>query len=104
MFAVVETGGKQYKVVPGQSIAVEKLEVEPGEMVELDRVLLVGGDEGISIGTPYVDGARVQAKVAEQIRGEKIRVVKVRRRKHSRTETGHRQYLTRLEITGIQTG
>ncbi|MEC9341543.1 MAG: 50S ribosomal protein L21 [Pseudomonadota bacterium] len=104
MFAVVETGGKQYKVVAGQTIDVEKLDVEPGETLELDRVLLVGGEDGTSVGTPYVDGAKVLAKVAAQIRGEKIRIVKMRRRKHSQSETGHRQYLTQLEITGIQVG
>lgn len=104
MFAVVETGGKQYKVVEGQSITVEKLDVEPGETIELDRVLLVGGDGDTAVGTPYVEGARVEAKVAAQVRGEKIRVVKMRRRKHSRTEAGHRQYLTELEITGIRLG
>lgn len=101
MFAVIKTGGKQYKVKSGDILRVEKLESDAGASVQFDEVLMLGGDKAV-IGTPFVDGAAVQAEVIDQIRGEKtINFVK-RRRKHSSQRTkGHRQYLTLVRVTDI---
>jgi len=101
MYAVFSTGGKQYRASTGDIIRVEKIEAEKGATVELDNVLLVGEGEDITVGTPYLEGGRVTARVVEHGRGEKIRVVKFKRRKHHMKRTGHRQYFTALEITGI---
>ncbi len=104
MYAVIETGGKQYRVTEGQRIRVEKIDAEEGASVELDKVLMVGEGEQVQVGTPYVAGGRVTATVRRQGRGPKIRIIKFRRRKHSRKTQGHRQPYTELEITGIQAG
>lgn len=103
MYAVIETGGKQYRVTAGDTIDVERLPAEAGSQIELDRVLMVAGDEGISIGAPVVAGARVVATVAQHLRGPKIVVFKFRAKKRYRRKTGHRQELTRLKIDTIQT-
>ena len=101
MYAVVKTGGKQYRVKPGDVLRVEKLVAEPGDTVRFDEVLMIGGDAPV-IGAPLVDGAAVQAEVIDQIRGEKVIHFVKRRRKHSSQRTkGHRQYLTLVRITGI---
>ena len=100
-FAIVETGGKQYRVSVGDSIAVEKLDGDAGAAVTLDRVLLVGGDGTTQVGAPTVDGAIVSATIASQYRGEKIVVFKFKAKKRYRRRTGHRQSLTKLSITGI---
>ena len=102
MYAVIETGGKQYRVQPGDVIRVEQLAGEPGDKIEFDRVLLVADEENTHIGMPHVEGGRVAAQVTGQGRAPKIEVVKFRRRKNSKTRTGHRQNWTELEITGIQ--
>jgi large subunit ribosomal protein L21 len=102
MYAVIESGGKQYRVSPGDVIRVEKLEAAAGDTVNLDRVLMVGGDEDVRIGTPVLAGASVTATVKSHGRGDKVRVFKFRRRKHYRKTIGHRQYYTELEITGIK--
>ena len=102
MYAVIETGGKQYRVQPGDIIRVERLAREPGEDIEFDRVLLVADGENAHIGKPHVEGGRVSARVTGHGRAPKIRVVKFRRRKNSRTRTGHRQNWTELEIRDIQ--
>lgn len=101
MYAVIETGGKQYKVAPGQKLKVEKLAVNEGDVVNFDQVLLVGGVEGVKIGTPLVEGAQVTAKVLAQGRHKKIKIIKFRRRKHYDRQYGHRQDFTQVEITGI---
>ncbi len=100
-YAVIETGGKQYRVGVGDRIAVERLHADAGSDINLDRVLLLGGDGSTRIGTPVVDGANVTAHIDEHSRGEKIIVFKFKAKKRYRRRTGHRQELTRLTITGI---
>lgn len=101
MFAVVKTGGKQYRVAQDQYLTIEKLAAEVGETVQFNEILLLGGDE-VTVGDPTVSGAAVQAEVVEQKRGVKTLNLKRRRRKHSsRRLKGHRQYLTTVKITGI---
>lgn len=104
MYAVVATGGKQYRVQPGDVIRVEKLDAEEGASIELDNVLMVADGDDIKIGTPMLEGSKVTAVVKSQMRGDKVKIVKMRRRKHSRTQMGHRQYLTEIEITGVKAG
>ncbi|MCC6943792.1 MAG: 50S ribosomal protein L21 [Thermomicrobiales bacterium] len=100
-YAIVATGGKQYRVGVGDVITVEKLDVEAGSSVTLDNVLLIGGDGSTTVGAPLVDGASVSADVVENFRGEKIIVFKYKPKKRYRRRTGHRQEQTRLAITGI---
>lgn len=100
MYAIIESGGKQYQVEPDVKISVEKLDAENGKEIILDKVLLVGGDE-CRIGSPYVEGASVKAEVLEQFRGDKVIVFKRRRRKDSKVKHGHRQDYTRLLIKEI---
>ena len=100
-YAVIETGGKQYRVSEGDKITVERLAVEVDSDITLDRVLLLGGDGSTRIGTPVVDGASVTATVTEHSRGPKIEVFKYKAKKRYRRHTGHRQEQTRLTITGI---
>lgn len=103
MYAVIESGSKQYRVTVGQQIDVELLPVEAGSDVELDRVLLVGGDGAETrVGAPVVSGAKVLASVAEHHRGEKLIIFKMKAKKRYRRKAGHRQELTRLTITDIQ--
>jgi large subunit ribosomal protein L21 len=101
MYAVFSTGGKQYRASTGDIVKVEKLDAEKGATVELDQVLMIGEGEDVQVGTPYVDGGKVTAKVVEHGRGEKIKIVKFKRRKNHMKRQGHRQYFTALEITGI---
>ena len=101
MFAVIRTGGKQYKVAPNDVIAVEKLAGEPGATVELAEVLMVGDGASVSTGTPLLAGASVSATLVEQRRADKIIVFKKKRRHNYRRKKGHRQYQTVLRITGI---
>jgi large subunit ribosomal protein L21 len=102
MYAIVETGGKQYRVRPGDTIAVERLDGTPGEMLDLDRVLLLGGDGGeTTVGAPGVAGAVVRAEVVDHALGEKIIVFRYKSKVRYRRKTGHRQRLTRLRITDI---
>ena len=101
MYAVIVTGGKQYRVKEGQTVKVEKLTAEEGSNVDFDRVLMVADGEDIKIGAPYVDGGKVTATIKSHGRGKKIKIVKFRRRKHSRSQMGHRQSYTELQITGI---
>jgi large subunit ribosomal protein L21 len=100
-YAVIETGGKQYRVSVGDVVSVEKLDQEPGTNVTFDRVLLVGGDGTTKVGTPTVEGASVVATIEEQYRGEKLYIFKFKPKKRYRRKTGHRQSLTRLAITAI---
>lgn len=101
MYAVVKTGGKQYRVSAGSKIKVEQLAADVGSEVTLDQVLMVAQDGSVKLGTPLVSGAAVKAKVLSQGRGDKVRIFKMRRRKHYRKSQGHRQNFTELEITGI---
>jgi large subunit ribosomal protein L21 len=101
MYAVIKTGGKQYKVEQGQKLRVEKIDAESGASVELDKVLMIADGDNVTIGTPYVDGGKVTATITEHGRGKKIRIIKFRRRKHHKKTQGHRQAYTELEITGI---
>jgi large subunit ribosomal protein L21 len=101
MYAVVKTGGKQYRVSPGDSIEVEKLPFEVGEQIELDQVLLVANGSGTKIGRPVVDGAKVKATVTRQAKGRKVIIFKYRSSKRYRRKKGHRQHLTRLRIDEI---
>ncbi|CAN5309274.1 50S ribosomal protein L21 [soil metagenome] len=100
-YAIIQTGGKQYRVKQGDNITVERLAAEAGEDIVIDRVLMVGGDGSTRIGTPVVDGATVTAHVDEHFRGEKLIIFKFKAKKRYRRKTGHRQELTRLTITGI---
>lgn len=101
MYAVIKTGGKQYRVTEGQTLKVEKLEVEEGASVEFDTVLMIADGGQVKVGTPYVEGARVSATVKSQGRGPKVRIIKFRRRKHYRKTQGHRQSYTEVRIGGI---
>jgi large subunit ribosomal protein L21 len=101
MYAVVKTGGKQYRVSPGDSIDVEKLPHEVGEQIELDQVLLVANGSGAKIGQPLVKGAKVKATVTRQAKGRKVIIFKYRPSKRYRRRKGHRQHYTRLRIDDI---
>jgi large subunit ribosomal protein L21 len=103
-YAIIQTGGKQYRVEPGKSIIVEKLEGEEGSAIELERVLLVSDDSSTTIGHPYVDGAKVLAEVETQAKGDKIIVFKYKPKVRYSVKNGHRQRLTRLAIKEIVTG
>jgi large subunit ribosomal protein L21 len=104
MFAVIKTGGKQYRVKPGDTLDVEKLDVKAGAKVEFAEVLAVGGEQGLTTGHPLVLGAHVSATVVDHIRGPKILILKKRRRKNSRRRAGHRQDLVRVHIDKIAPG
>ena len=101
MYAVVVTGGKQYRVEQGSKVRVEKLSGEAGSTVTLDQVLMVGDGSDIKVGTPTVDGASVTAEIVGQGRGKKVEIIKFRRRKHHMKRQGHRQAYTEIKITGI---
>ncbi len=101
MYAVIEAGGKQHRVVEGETLKLEKIEAATGETVEFDKVLLVGAGEEVKIGKPVVDGSKVTAEVVAHGRHKKVKIVKFNRRKHHRKETGHRQWFTEVKITGI---
>lgn len=101
MYAVIESGGKQHRVVEGELLKLEKIEAATGETVEFDRVLMVGGDGDVRIGRPLLEGSKVTAEVITQGRHKKVKIVKFNRRKHYRNETGHRQWYTEVRITGI---
>ena len=101
MYAVIETGGKQYKVSEGDVIFVEKLGVEEGEAVTFDKVLVVADGEDVKVGTPVVAGAKVEAKVVKNGKAKKIYVFKMKRKKNYRRKKGHRQPFTKVEISKI---
>ena len=101
MYAVIVTGGKQYRVMTGETLRVEKLDVEVGSAVELSNVLMLGDGDNITIGAPHIAGALVKCMVKSHGRLDKIRIVKFRRRKHHRKQMGHRQHYSEIEITGI---
>jgi large subunit ribosomal protein L21 len=101
MYAVVKTGGKQYRVVAGEKIKVEQIPADVGAEITLDQVLMVGEGESVKIGAPLVAGAKVTAKVIAHGRHAKVNIFKMRRRKHYQKHQGHRQNFTELEIAGI---
>jgi large subunit ribosomal protein L21 len=103
MFAVIKTGGKQYRVAANDKITIEKLPAEAGATVTFEEVLMVGDGDKATVGTPLVAGATVAGEVVEQTRGDKIFVFKKKRRKHYRRRAGHRQHLTVVKITDILT-
>jgi len=101
MYAVIKTGGKQYRVAPGQKLKIEQIPADIGQEISLDQVLSVGEGEALKIGTPFVDGAVVKATVLAQGRHPKINVFKMRRRKHYRKSQGHRQNFTEVRIEAV---
>lgn len=101
MYAIVRTGGKQYKVAPGEKLRVEQLPAEVGSEIVLDQVLMVGDGESVRLGAPVVAGATVKATVVAHGRGEKLTIFKMKRRKNYRRHQGHRQGFTELKIEGI---
>ena len=101
MYAVIVTGGKQYRVSQGDRLRVEKLDAAEGDSVELGQVLMVVDGADVKIGAPVLDGSKVTAQVKSQGRGDKVEIIKFRRRKHHMKRQGHRQAFTELEITGI---
>jgi large subunit ribosomal protein L21 len=102
MYAVIKSGGKQYRVAAGEKLKVEKLPAEVGAEIVIDQVLAVGAGDGVKLGLPLVSGASVKAKVVAHGRGEKVQIFKMRRRKHYQKHQGHRQAYTEIEITGIE--
>lgn len=104
MYAIVRTGGKQFRVSAGDRIAVERLDAAEGDEVTLGDVLLVGGDDGVAVGNPTVEGASVAARVDEHYRDRKVTVYKYKNKTRRRVLRGHRQQRTRLTITGITSG
>ena len=104
MYAVIESGGKQHRVKEGETLKLEKLEAATGETISFDKVLLVGAGADVKVGAPYVAGGSVSAEVVSHGRHDKIRIIKFRRRKHYKRETGHRQWFTEVKITGINAG
>lgn len=101
MYAVIKTGGKQYRVTEGETLKVEKLDVVAGESLDISDVLLIANGEELKVGAPLIEGARVTAEVVSHGRGPKIKIIKFKRRKHHRKQMGHRQWFTELKITGI---
>ena len=104
MYAVIRTGGKQYRVKEGSVLRVEKLDAAPGETVEFDQVLLVGEGTDVKVGAPLVAGSKVEATVQTQGRGRKVDVIKFKRRKNYKRTQGHRQAYTEIRVTGISSG
>lgn len=104
MFAVIETGAKQYLVKTGETIKIEKLEVEPGKEVVFDRVLLIANEDGttVKIGAPYLDGVSIAAVVESQVRGKKIRIVKFKNKVRYKKAQGHRQSLTKVKLKEVK--
>ncbi len=101
MYAVIQTGGKQYRVEKGQTLKIEKLDASEGGEFEFDRVLMVSSDDGVKVGTPFLEGGRVSATIKSHGRHKKIRIIKFKRRKQYMKQAGHRQHFSEVEITGI---
>jgi large subunit ribosomal protein L21 len=104
MYAIIDTGGKQYRATPEQDILVEKLEAEPGQVVEFDRVALVEDDGKVTVGTPWVDGAKVMCRVLAHGKGRKVDVFFFKAKENLKRAKGHRQQFTRLRVEGITLG
>jgi large subunit ribosomal protein L21 len=101
MYAVIVSGGKQHRVEEGETLKLEKLNIEVGASVDFDRVLLVVNGEDVKIGAPDVQGAKVSAEIVSHGRGKKVRIMKFKRRKHHMKQMGHRQWFTEIKITSI---
>ena len=101
MYAVIESGGKQHRVIEGETLKLEKIEAATGDAIEFDKVLMIGGGDDIKIGTPMLDGSKVTAEVVAHGRHKKVKIIKFNRRKHYRRQQGHRQWYTRIKITKI---
>ncbi|CAK9883702.1 MAG: 50S ribosomal protein L21 [Candidatus Erwinia impunctatus] len=101
MYAVFQSGGKQHRVSEGQTVRLEKLDIATGETVVFDQVLMIANGEDVKIGAPLVTGGAIKAEIIAHGRGDKIKIVKFRRRKHYRKQQGHRQWFTDVKITGI---
>ncbi|UZE95613.1 50S ribosomal protein L21 [Alkalimarinus alittae] len=101
MYAVIVSGGKQHRVVEGEVLKLEKIEVETGGAVEFEKVLLVANGDDIKVGAPVVEGAKVTAEVVSHGRHDKVKILKFKRRKHHMKQMGHRQWYTEVKITGI---
>jgi large subunit ribosomal protein L21 len=101
MYAVIKTGGKQYRVAPGEKIKIEQIPADVGSQIVLDQVLMVGEGESVKVGNPLVSGAKVTATVVSHGRGEKVRIFKLRRRKHYQKTQGHRQNYTEIRVDAI---
>ena len=104
MYAVIKSGGKQHRVIEGETLRLEKLEIPTGEVIDFEQVLMVGEGADVKIGAPHVEGSRVSAEIVAHGRGDKVKIIKFRRRKHSRTQQGHRQWYTDVKIIGISAG
>jgi large subunit ribosomal protein L21 len=104
MYAVIQTGGKQYRVAQGSTLKVEKIDAAEGDSIELDKVLMVADGDAVKVGAPYLEGGKVTATVRGHGRGKKVMIVKFRRRKHHMKRQGHRQAFTEIEVTGIDAG
>ena len=104
MYAVIQTGGKQYRVSEGDTLKVEKLDIETGSDVELDKVLMIADGDDVKVGQPYIPGGKVTATVKAHGRAKKVHIIKFRRRKHHLKHQGHRQWFTELQITAINAG
>lgn len=102
MYAVIKSGGKQYRVKEGDVLKLEKLPVEVGNVVEFSDVLMVADGDDVTVGSPTVDKAVVKAEVMAQARHRKVKIIKFRRRKHHRKQMGHRQYYTQVKVTAIE--
>ncbi|WP_034917271.1 MULTISPECIES: 50S ribosomal protein L21 [Erwinia] len=101
MYAVFQSGGKQHRVSEGQTVRLEKLDIATGETIEFDQVLMIANGDDVTIGAPLVSGGVIKAEIVAHGRGDKIKIVKFRRRKHYRKQQGHRQWFTDVKITGI---
>lgn len=101
MYAVIVSGGKQHRVVEGETLKLEKLDAATGDTINFDKVLMVGEGADVKIGAPYVDSGKVTAEVVSHGRHKKVSIIKFRRRKHHRKQMGHRQWFTEVKITGI---
>ncbi len=104
MYAVIQTGGKQYRVAEGDTLRVEKLAADPGAAIELDKVLMLAEGGDVKVGKPYLESGKVTATVKAHGRSKKVKIVKFKRRKQYLKRQGHRQWYTELEVTGISAG
>jgi len=104
MYALIQTGGKQYRVSEGSTLKIEKLGADEGASVELDKVLMIADGDDLKVGKPYVEGGKVTATVKAHGRGRKVEIIKFKRRKHHMKRQGHRQWYTEIEVTGISAG
>jgi large subunit ribosomal protein L21 len=104
MYAVIETGGKQYRVAEGDKVRVEKLDAEAGTSIDIAKVLMIADGGQVRLGKPFIEGTTVTAEVTAHGRNDKVKIIKFRRRKHHMKRQGHRQWFTELKITGISAG